>query len=71
MNLQHFTPTTLEAMYRDLDESRLDLLCQTTEENFWQITDDYHKLMNELEAIDKVYEAITGTPLWVEVYAVV
>lgn len=61
---QYLTPSTLEEMYKDLDDARLEVLRQVNEENFWDKTNEYKKLTDLVCEINDVYEGLTGNPLW-------
>lgn len=63
---QYLTPSTLEEMYKDLDESRLLLLEEVNKENLIIKSAEYHKLTNLIQQIDKQYEALAGEALWVK-----
>ncbi len=62
---QYLTPTTLEEMYKDLDEARLDLLSGVNEHNLIDKAAEYSKLTDMLQDIDSHYENLTGQMLWV------
>ena len=62
--LQYLTPTTLEEMYKDLDQARLDILSNADGETS---AGEYQKLTTWVIEIDKQYEALTGDYLWPKV----
>ena len=68
--MQYLTPTTLEAMYRDLDEARLDLLATVNEDNLISKAKTYRVLTNKTIEISDKYEELTGLQLWAEVHAI-
>jgi hypothetical protein len=64
--LHYLTPSTLEEMYKDLDEARLALLTDVNlnEGNLIEKSAEYHELTNQVEKINEQYEALTGEALW-------
>jgi hypothetical protein len=60
--LQYLTPTTLEEMYKDLDEARLELIRSTNGGD----AREYSELTTLIEKIDTQYQNITGKELWVK-----
>ena len=65
--LQYLTPTTLEKMYKDLDETRLAQMNGVNLDNLADRSSTYHELTNLIQEIDNQYKNITGEELWVKV----
>ena len=68
--MQYFTPTTLEAMYRDLEEAKTDVLNIADKGNLIYKAETYRLLTNKSIEISDQYEALTGNPLWVKVHGI-
>jgi len=62
--LEYFTPTTLEEMYKNLDESRLSYVkyCDIPEQ-----LAKYQMLNEAMQKIEEQYIALTGKALWAKV----
>ena len=66
--LEYLTPTTLEEMYKDIDNRRLALLKETNDKNAKKNTAEYGRLGRLLERIEQHYVTLTGEALWAKVY---
>lgn len=65
--IKHLTPSTIEAMYKDLDEARLELLKTVNDDNLVGHSAEYHELSETIHELDTQYEALTGEALWAKV----
>ena len=63
--LKYLTPTTLKAMYEEIDEARLDLFLNASEDNYKTQLEEYSQMNEMLEEISQQYQALTGDQqLW-------
>ena len=62
---KYLTPTTLKAMYEEIDEARLDLFLNASEDDYKTQLEEYRKMNDTLEEINQQYNALTGDELWV------
>jgi len=63
--LKYLTPTTLKAMYEEIDEARLDLFLNASEDNYKTQLEEYSQMNEMLEGISQQYQASTNDQLWV------
>jgi len=63
--LKYLTPTTLKAMYEEIDEARLDIFLNASEDNYKTQLEEYSQMNEMLEGISRQYQFLTGDQLWV------
>ena len=63
--LKYLTPTTLKAMYEEIDEARLDIFLNASEDNYKTQLEEYSQMNEMLEGISQQYQASTNDQLWV------
>ena len=52
-------------MYEEIDEARLDIFLNASEDNYKTQLEEYSQMNEMLEGISRQYQFLTGDQLWV------